>query len=84
MFYRLKIYINRSRVNKKIEAVVMCNQKILKAYIRRTNLYKICYNKLYRILIAIFFTNLIINIEKQYNIIIAKIYINNQVVIQKV
>lgn len=62
----------------------MYNQKILRAYIGRVDLYTVCYGKLYRILIATFLINLIMNIEKQCNITTVTIYINNQAAIQKI
>lgn len=75
--YRLKIYTNKNEINGKIGVATIYNQKILRVYIGRADLYTICYSKLYRILMAISLINLFINIEKQYNIIIVKIYTNN-------
>lgn len=62
--HRSRIYIDGSGVNGKIGAAAMCDQKILRAYIGRADLYKVCYGKLYGILMATSLTNLIINIDK--------------------
>ncbi len=81
---RLGIYTDRSGINGKMEAAVMWDQKILRAYMGKADLYKVCYSELYRILMATSSTNLIINIEIQCNITIAVIYTDDQVAIQKV
>lgn len=62
--YRLGIYTNGHGINGKIGTAVVCDQKILRAYIERANLYIVCYNKLYEIPMATSFTQLIINLEK--------------------
>ena len=78
------IYTDGSGINEKIGIATVCNQKILRAYIGRADLYIVCYCKLFRILIATFLTKLIMNIEKQCNITTATIYTNNQAAIRKI
>lgn len=81
--HRLGIYTDGSGANGKIRAAVVCDQKILRAYIGRADLYTVCYGKLYGILINSLI-NLILNIEKHCNITTATIYTDNQAAIQKV
>ena len=82
--HRLRIYTDGSGINGKIGAAAVCDQKILRAYIGRADLYTVCYGELYGILMATSLTNLIINIEKQCNITTATIYTDNQAAIRKV
>ena len=82
--HRLGIYTDGSGINGKIGAAAVCDQNILRAHIGRADLYTVCYGELYGILMATSLTNLIINIEKQYNITTATIYTDNQAAIRKV
>ena len=80
----LRIYIDGSGVNGKIEASATCNQRTISTYVKKLESYTVCYAELYGILMATSLTYTIINIERQPGIISAIIYTDNQAVIQKV